>query len=151
VKRYCTQALFTNSDNKSERSLVSTPTHRGGDDFGKELTRHRRFGSSGLNLAFEGLVLGVSLCFCAKVTSSNPRQLGHHVHNASALHAKNVLQVVPERRSRRADRAKAHGAVWVKAVSQRRHINQHLKVAVSTSARVDISLERCVGAHKTPI
>jgi hypothetical protein len=54
-------SLFANSDSKSERSSVSTPTH-GGDTFGKELTRDHRFNSSGLNLTFEGLLLGVSLC-----------------------------------------------------------------------------------------
>jgi hypothetical protein len=53
-------SLFANNRSKSERRLASTPTH-GVDSFGKELARGHRFGSSGLNLASEGLLLGVSL------------------------------------------------------------------------------------------
>jgi hypothetical protein len=51
---------------------ASTPSHRG-DAFGTKLARDRRFDSSGLNLAFEGLLLGASLRLCARATSSNPR------------------------------------------------------------------------------
>jgi hypothetical protein len=54
----CT-SLFANSNNKSEQSLVSTPTD-GGDAFDKELAKDCRFDSSGLNLAFEGLLLRAS-------------------------------------------------------------------------------------------
>jgi hypothetical protein len=54
-------SLFANGDNKSERSAISNPTH-GGDAFDKELARDRRFGSSGLNLAFDGLLLAMSIC-----------------------------------------------------------------------------------------
>jgi hypothetical protein len=50
---------------------ASSLTH-GGDAFGKELIKDRRFGSSGLNLTFEGLLLGSSLRLRAKPTSSNP-------------------------------------------------------------------------------
>jgi hypothetical protein len=53
-------SLLANDDSKSETCLDSTPT-RGGDNFGKELTGGRKFGSSGLNLTSEGLLLGVSL------------------------------------------------------------------------------------------
>jgi hypothetical protein len=79
----CKTFLFTNSDNKSKRSLVSTPTH-GGDALGKELTRDSRLGSSGLNLAFKGLLLGVSLHLQAMATSSNPHKLSLQVCNARA-------------------------------------------------------------------
>jgi hypothetical protein len=41
-------------------NATSTPT-RGGDTFGIDLAQSRRFGSSGLSPAFEGLLLGVSL------------------------------------------------------------------------------------------
>jgi hypothetical protein len=51
---------------------ASTPSHRG-DAFGTKLARDRRFDSSGLNLAFEGLLLGASLRLCVRATSSNPR------------------------------------------------------------------------------
>jgi hypothetical protein len=76
-------SFFANSDNKSERRSVLTPTH-GGDAFNKELVRDHNFGSSGLNLAFEGLLLGASLCLQAKATLSNPCKLGPRVCNASA-------------------------------------------------------------------
>jgi hypothetical protein len=64
-------------------SLVSTSTC-GGDAFGKEITRHHRFGSSGLNLTFKGLLLGASLHLHEKATSSNPSMLGPLVCNANA-------------------------------------------------------------------
>jgi hypothetical protein len=41
--------------------------------FGMELTESCRFGSSGLNLAFEGLLLGVSLHILMEGTRSGPR------------------------------------------------------------------------------
>jgi hypothetical protein len=52
-------SLFANSDSKSERSSLLAPTC-GGDTFDKELAKDRRFSSSGLNLAFEGLLLGAA-------------------------------------------------------------------------------------------
>jgi hypothetical protein len=62
--------FFANDNNKNERSFNTT---RGGHAFDKELAKDHRFGSSGLNLAFEGLLLGASLRLGAKPTSSNPR------------------------------------------------------------------------------
>jgi hypothetical protein len=61
------------------KSFTSTPT-RGGDAFGMELAESHRFSSSRLSLAFEGLLLGASLCLSAKPTSSDPHQLGLRVH-----------------------------------------------------------------------
>jgi hypothetical protein len=51
---------------------VSTLIH-GGDTFGIELTKDHMFGSSGLNLTFEGATIGASLRLHAKTTSNNPR------------------------------------------------------------------------------
>jgi hypothetical protein len=48
-------SFFCNIDNSL--SEASTPTCRG-DAFGTKLIKSYMFGSSGLNLAFEGLVLG---------------------------------------------------------------------------------------------
>jgi hypothetical protein len=50
---------------------ASTPT-RGGDAFGTELAKDRKFGSSGLNHIFEGLLLGASISLRMRATSSNP-------------------------------------------------------------------------------
>jgi hypothetical protein len=54
---------------------ASTPT-RGGDSFDTELAKDRRFGSLGLNLAFEGLLLGASLRLHVRATSSDPTSRG---------------------------------------------------------------------------
>jgi hypothetical protein len=68
-------SLFANSDTKSERNSVSFPT-RGGDAFGIELTRDHRFGSSGLNLAFDGLLLGGELSSPSEGYIMQPPQVG---------------------------------------------------------------------------
>jgi hypothetical protein len=68
-------SLFANSDTKSERNSVSLPT-RGGDTFGIELTRDRTFGSSGLNLAFDGLLLGGELSSLSEGYIMQPPQVG---------------------------------------------------------------------------
>jgi hypothetical protein len=57
------------------KSFASTPTH-GGDTFGMELTESRRFGSSGLSVTFERLLLQMSFRPSAKATSRYPRKLG---------------------------------------------------------------------------
>jgi hypothetical protein len=62
--------VFCN-DNKST-SEASTLT-QGGNAFGTKLARNHKFDSSGLNLAFEGLLLGASLHLHAKGISSDPR------------------------------------------------------------------------------
>jgi hypothetical protein len=53
------------------RRFTPTLTH-GGDAFGRELVGNHRFGSSGLNLVFEGLLLEMILRLRVKATSSNP-------------------------------------------------------------------------------
>jgi hypothetical protein len=45
--------------------------------FSKELGKDHRFGSSELNLVFEGLLLGASIHLHAKATSSDPRYAQH--------------------------------------------------------------------------
>jgi hypothetical protein len=76
-------SLFANDSSKSERCLTSTPT-RGGDDFGKELARSRRFGSSGLNLTSEGLLLGASLCLWVKGYLKQAPLVGLRIQSISA-------------------------------------------------------------------
>jgi hypothetical protein len=71
--------IFCNINESS--SEASTPTC-GGDAFGTELTKSCWFGSSGLNLTFEGLLLGVSIRMLAEGTHSEPRQSGFWIHNA---------------------------------------------------------------------
>jgi hypothetical protein len=66
--------------NQQSASGASTPTH-GGDTFGTRLAKVHRFGSSGLNLSFEGLLLGVSLRPHVKGTSSDPRQSVLRINN----------------------------------------------------------------------
>jgi hypothetical protein len=65
--------LFCNINESS--SEASTPTC-GGDAFGTELTKSCWFGSSGLNLTFEWLLLGVSIRMLTEGTHSDPRQSG---------------------------------------------------------------------------
>jgi hypothetical protein len=71
VQQYHVQALFLKKMTTEAKSYVSTPTH-GDHAFGRDLTKGRRFSSSGLSLVFEGLLLGLSLCLHAKATSSSP-------------------------------------------------------------------------------
>jgi hypothetical protein len=47
-----------------------------------ELAETHRFDSSGLNIIFEGLLLGVSLCVLVEGTCSDPRQSGFRISNA---------------------------------------------------------------------
>jgi hypothetical protein len=75
VQQYHAQAFFAKNDSKSERSLASTPIH-GGDTFGKKLIRNHRFSSSRLNLASEGLLLGVSLHLRVKGYLKQPQLAG---------------------------------------------------------------------------
>jgi hypothetical protein len=75
VQQYHAQAFFAKNDSKSERSLASTPIH-GGDTFGKELIGNHRFSSSRLNLASEGLLLGVSLHLRVKGCLKQPQLAG---------------------------------------------------------------------------
>jgi hypothetical protein len=78
-------SLFAKHGSRSEGRFAPTLTHRG-DAFGREHVGKHRFSSSGLNLAFEGLLLGASLHLRVKATSSNPRksdpELAMPMHNA---------------------------------------------------------------------
>jgi hypothetical protein len=53
-------SLFAKQGRKSEGMFTPTPT-RVGDAFDRELAKNCRFGSLGLYLTFEGLLLGASL------------------------------------------------------------------------------------------
>jgi hypothetical protein len=57
-----------------------------------ELTECRRFGSSGLALTSEGLLLVVSLCILTECTCSDARQLGFWIANTLG-HAKGIFVV----------------------------------------------------------
>jgi hypothetical protein len=72
VRCYGTQALCSTKESASEFSTLT----RGGNTFSTELTKNYRFSSSGLNLAFEGLLLGASHCFYVKGTHNEPRESG---------------------------------------------------------------------------
>jgi hypothetical protein len=63
--------LFAKHGSRSEGGFAPTLTHAG-DTFGRELAKNHRFGSLGLNLTFEGLLLGVSLRLQVKATLANP-------------------------------------------------------------------------------
>jgi hypothetical protein len=67
-------SLFGKHGSKSEGRFTPTLT-REGDAVGRELIENHKFGLSGLNHAFKGLLLGVSLHLRVKATSSNPRKL----------------------------------------------------------------------------
>jgi hypothetical protein len=87
-----------------------------GDAFNtEELAKSCRFDSSGLNLAFEGLLLGVSLRTLVEGTCSEPRQLGSRIPNILD-YAREMLVVfckkpkvseVPMQRQRRIDGTEA--------------------------------------------
>jgi hypothetical protein len=57
-----------------------------------KLAKSRRFGSSGLNLVFEGLLLEVSLCILMEGTRSDPNQSGFQIPNTHD-HAEEILIV----------------------------------------------------------
>jgi hypothetical protein len=61
--------LFCNINKSS--SEASTPTY-GGDAFGTKLGKNHKFFSLGLNLTFEGLLLGASLRIRVKGNDSDP-------------------------------------------------------------------------------
>jgi hypothetical protein len=63
--------LFAKQVNTCEGRFTPTLT-RGSDAFGKELTKNRRFGSSGLNLTFEGLLLGRAFIFKSGQPQATP-------------------------------------------------------------------------------
>jgi hypothetical protein len=70
-------ALLANFFATSAKPQVKLqPPTCGGDAFDMELIKNHRFGSSGLNLAFEELLLGASLHTLVEGTRSDPRQSG---------------------------------------------------------------------------
>jgi hypothetical protein len=77
VRHYDTQFFCSIKESTGE---ASTPT-RGGDAFGTELAKNQRFLSLGLNLAFEGLLLGRSLQPRVKGTHSEPHELSFLTHD----------------------------------------------------------------------
>jgi hypothetical protein len=85
VRYYGTESFFNDSESTSEASI---PT-RGGDAFVMRLTNNRRFSTLGLNLIFEGLLLGASLRLHVKGTG-NPHKFGLSVHDAF-IHPKGVF------------------------------------------------------------
>jgi hypothetical protein len=80
-------SLFAKHGSRSKGRFAPTPTH-GGDVVGRELIGNRRFSSSGLNPAFEGLQMGASLHLQVKATSSNP----HRSDSESATPTHNVRE-----------------------------------------------------------
>jgi hypothetical protein len=76
-----THELFYNI-NKS-LSEASTPTC-GGDAFGMELAKCHMFSLSGLNLTFEGLLLGVSLRILMEGTHNDPHKSSFRIRNTLA-------------------------------------------------------------------
>jgi hypothetical protein len=61
--------FFCNINKNS--SEASTPTSED-DAFGTKLTKSHRFGSSGLNLIFEGLLLGQAFMYLQRVPAATP-------------------------------------------------------------------------------
>jgi hypothetical protein len=113
-----------------------------------KLTKNRRLGSSGLNLAFEGLLLRASLRLHAKGTRSEPRELTFSsdtfVHPKGAFvmfYRKPKVPEVPRWRQRAAGATEAHSTKRVEAKSRRHHAGDQAKVAASTPARGSTPLE----------
>jgi hypothetical protein len=121
--------------------------------FGKELINDHRSSSSGLNLTFEGLLLGASLHLCTKPTLSDPppppsgdSKLVTPSYSEGRIHRvckKLKVSKVSKRMSRQPNTTGAFGDTKMEVVSQKCHANHHLKAIVSAPARVNISLEFC--------
>jgi hypothetical protein len=106
-------------------SEASTPTCEG-DAFGTELTKSCKFGSSGLKLASEELLLEVSLRILAEGTHSDPHQSGFLIPDTPD-HVEGILVVfcrkpkvprAPTRRLRWVDGTEAR--VTTRAEARRR-------------------------------
>jgi hypothetical protein len=126
------QTFFTKHNDRS-KSFISTLTRRG-DAFGRELTKSRRFGSSGLSLAFKGLVLGRA--FASKPRLPQSATVSRDLKRMAFLHQRVFCRWptapgAPERRSGWEHRAKAIEATWVKVASWGRHGSHQLKIAAS--------------------
>jgi hypothetical protein len=132
--------LFHNI-NKSP-SEASTPTC-GGDAFCMKLDESRRFGSSGWNLTFKGLLLGASLRLLMEGTRSDPRQSGFLIHNTLA-HAEGVFAMscrkpkvsrVSKWRLRWTGGTEAHGTAQAEVKSWRGHAGCQSKAVASVQVR----------------
>jgi hypothetical protein len=107
-------------------SKVSTPT-RGGDAFILRLTKNLRLDSSGLNLVFEGLLLGASLQPHAKDTCSDPHKSGFQFMMLLLVQKECLSSFTGSRRCRRstkrrqqmADKTEACEIAWTETKSQR--------------------------------
>jgi hypothetical protein len=106
------------------------------------LAKNHKFGSSGLNLVFEGQRLGASILLCVKGTCSDPRMLGFRIHD-TLVYSKVVLvefcrkSEVPEvfdRKHRMTDEMKACGTAAAEATSRRHRAGDQARVAASMCA-----------------
>jgi hypothetical protein len=113
---------------------------------------NHRFGSSGLNLAFEGLLLRVRFCLRAKATSSNPyKSDSHNAREAPLCFVGNRWHcycVTESRRYRRSldeslgrRQGESFRSAKAKDASQRWRASYYPKAAVSSPAHVSILLE----------
>jgi hypothetical protein len=84
----------------NKREVRPGPNPRG-DAFGIELTKNSRLLSSGVNLAFERLLLGASLQLQLKITSSNPRESGSEPTTPTYNMKEALLCFAGKRRHRR--------------------------------------------------
>jgi hypothetical protein len=84
----------------NKREVRPSPNPRG-DAFGIELTKNSRLLSSGVNLAFERLLLGASLQLQLKITSSNPRESGSEPTTPTYNMKEALLCFAGKRRHRR--------------------------------------------------
>jgi hypothetical protein len=104
-----------------------------------ELAKSHRFGLSGLNLAFEGLLLEVNLCILTEGTRSNPRQSGFQIRNTlshtegmSAMFCrKSKVSRVSKQRLQWTDGREACITTQVEVRSQRGHAGYQPKVTAS--------------------
>jgi hypothetical protein len=127
---------------------ASTPT-RGGDAFGTRLAKNRWFGSSGLNLAFEGLLLGASLRLRAKVTRNEPHESCFQFmmlsftqkEHLSSFARRQKVPKVSKRRLQIAGGTEACGTARAESRSRRCRAGDRVEVAASTPAHGSASLE----------
>jgi hypothetical protein len=116
---------------------------------GKELAKNHRFGSSGVNLAFEGLLLGANLCLQVSATSSNPHESDsesttpmYNEKEAPLCFARRQrYQRSPDEGLRRWGKERAFGGMKAKDVSRRQRARCHSKATASPPACVSVLLE----------
>jgi hypothetical protein len=127
--------LFCNNGKTSNEA--STPTC-GGDTFGMELTKSGRFGSAGLNLTSEGLLLRGEPSHPSGGYPQRPHQSGFLIPNTPD-HTEGILIMSCRKpkvswaftwRLRRVDDAEAHVTTWAEARRRRWRANHQPKVGV---------------------